>query len=221
MASLAGMEGTHDPSQMRISDADRHKVAEVLRDAAGEGRLDLEELDERLEATYSAKVYADLVPIVADLPGHTTSVPAVRPGASPVRQPPADAPHYSTSLALMSEQKRHGVWVVGHGHQAVAIMGGIEIDLREAVFTEPEAVITANALMAGIDIIVNPWTRVQVDGIGVMGEYRQGRDRVPAELGPDSPLVRVRGLALMGGVKVVRKAMPGESRRTPRGHIGH
>ena len=57
-----------DPSQLRISDADRNRVAELLRDAAGEGRLDLDELDERLEATYAAKTYADLVPITVDLP---------------------------------------------------------------------------------------------------------------------------------------------------------
>ena len=48
--------------QLRVSDEDRHKVAEILREAAGEGRIDLEELDERLEATYAAKTYADLVP---------------------------------------------------------------------------------------------------------------------------------------------------------------
>ncbi|GAA2007247.1 DUF1707 SHOCT-like domain-containing protein [Nocardioides kribbensis] len=40
-----------DPMLLRISDAERHQVAEHLRRAAGEGRLDLEELDERLEAT--------------------------------------------------------------------------------------------------------------------------------------------------------------------------
>ena len=44
----------HDPSQMRISDADRQRVADVLRDAAGEGRIDLDELEERLELTWQA-----------------------------------------------------------------------------------------------------------------------------------------------------------------------
>ena len=72
-------DGT-DPSQLRISDADRHQVAELLREAAGEGRLDLEELDERLEATYAAKTYADLVPITIDLP-----VPG-EPAAAPVQR---------------------------------------------------------------------------------------------------------------------------------------
>ena len=57
-----------DPSRMRVSDEDRHKVADILREAAGEGRIDIEELDERLESTYAAKTYGDLVPITSDLP---------------------------------------------------------------------------------------------------------------------------------------------------------
>ena len=70
-----------DPAMMRISDAERHQVAEILRQAAGEGRIDLEELDERLEATYAARTYADLVPITLDLPSQP--VPAHLPPAQP------------------------------------------------------------------------------------------------------------------------------------------
>ena len=47
------------PGTLRVSDTDRHQVAEILRQAAGEGRIDLTRLDERLEATYAAKTYAD------------------------------------------------------------------------------------------------------------------------------------------------------------------
>src|SRR5688500_6145124 len=99
--AMGDLEGW-DPAQLRISDDDRHKVAEVLRTAAGEGRIDLEELDERLDATWSAKTYGDLVPITADLPAH-------RPAAAPAPQqvgafaptvPAGPAP--SGSFALMS-----------------------------------------------------------------------------------------------------------------------
>ena len=64
------------PDSARVSDDDRHKVAEILREAAGEGRIDFEELDERLEATYAAKTYADLVPITVDLPTPRAEQPA-------------------------------------------------------------------------------------------------------------------------------------------------
>jgi hypothetical protein len=55
------------PPALRASDADRERVAAVLRDAGGDGRLDLEELDERLQAAYAARTHADLEPLTADL----------------------------------------------------------------------------------------------------------------------------------------------------------
>jgi uncharacterized protein YjeT (DUF2065 family) len=215
-----------DPDQLRISDADRHQVAEVLRQAAGEGRLDLDELDERLEATYAAKVYADLVPIVVDLPTSQLDLPAA--ALPEVRRanfarPPGSLPatRHDTSVAIMSGQDRKGVWEVGPTHTAFTLMGGVDIDLREAVFATPEVVITANAIMGGIDIIVNQRTRVVVEGIGIMGAFDQARDRVEAQLDAHSPLVRVKGIALMGAVTVIRRPMPGEKGSRRRRMLGH
>ena len=75
-----------DPSRLRISDSDRHQVAEVLREAAGDGRIDFEELDQRLEATYAARTYADLVPITLDLPIETAADLPVQPAPRPRRR---------------------------------------------------------------------------------------------------------------------------------------
>ena len=201
-----------DPSQLRVSDHDRHQVAELLRQAAGEGRLDLDELEERLEAAYSAKTYADLVPITADLPVRPTDHPAVPQGV-PLGQPLVPAATYTTSVSFLGDCTRRGVWRVPAEHTAFSMMGGVTLDLREAQLEARETTITAVAIMAGIDIVVNARTQVVVEGIGVMGDFSQTRDRVPAEITPDSPVVRVRGFALMAGVSVQRKAMPGESRR--------
>ncbi len=209
-----------DPSRLRVSDQDRHTVAEVLRQAAGEGRIDLEELDERLEATYNAKTYGELVPITADLPlaGPTPHpVPPVVPSRD--RPPvPVVGPSYSSSISVMGDCTRRGVWQVPDRHTSFSMMGSVTIDLREARFTARETVIDAYAIMAGIDIVVNPWTAVVVEGVGVMGDFSEGRSKVLPELGPDSPVVRVRGVALMAAVTVKRKAMPGEKR--PRGLRG-
>jgi hypothetical protein len=54
---------------------------------------------------------------------------------------------------------------------------------------------------------------VIVDGVGVMGDFSEARAKVPAELSATSPVVRVKGLALMAGVTVRRKGMPGETRK--------
>jgi len=202
----------NDPEQLRISDDDRHRVAEVLREAAGEGRIDLDELDERLEAAYAAKIYADLVPILADLPD--AQLPAVRAASAPARAAgSATGRRYDSSLSIMGGQTRKGVWEIGPEHQAFTMMGGIDLDLREAVFGADEIVITAIAIMGGIDIYVNAHTKVSVEGVGIMGDFDQARDKVEAQLGPGSPTVRVKGVALMGGVTVKRRPMPDEERR--------
>jgi hypothetical protein len=216
---MAGPLEPHDPSRLRISDADRHQVADLLRDAAGEGRIDLDELDERLEATYAAKTYADLVPITIDLPAHpqqaTPSLPSAPIG--PRDTLPATRTH-ETSFAVMGGCSRKGAWLVPERHTAFALMGGVDLDLREATFAARETVIYANAVMAGIDIVVDARTHVIVEGVGIMGAFEQGRDKVPAEITLDSPVVRVKGVALMSGVTVTRKGPPRPSKRRMLGH---
>jgi hypothetical protein len=205
------MEGPlepRDPALLRVSDEDRHKVAEILRQAAGEGRLDLDELDERLESAYAAKTYADLVPITADLPLRGSEH---LPG--PAARPAVPAARHETTLAFMGGSSRKGLWEVGATHTAFAMWAGITLDLREARLTSRETVIYANAIWAGIDIVVNEHTHVIVDGIGIMGGFEQARDKVAPAVGPESPVVRVKGIALMAGVSVQRKPMPGTSKR--------
>jgi Domain of unknown function (DUF1707) len=204
-----------DAAQLRISDDDRYQVAEVLRTAAGDGRIDLDELDERLEATYAAKTYADLVPITVDLPAHAAGhsvAPMARPSARPVT-PRVPGTAHGNSFALMSECKRLGTWSVGDRHSAFAMMGSVTLDLREAYFESHEVTISACAIMGEVNIVVNAGTGVVVDGFGVMGEFNEQRAKVPHEPTPGAPVVRVKGLALMGAVHVQRKPMPGESRR--------
>ena len=219
--SLAGMgemePGPHhapDRSQLRISDADRNRVAELLRDAAGDGRLDLDELDERLEQTWAAKTYADLVPITLDLQHHQpvappSQAPAMRPSHLPVTG-------HSSSTAIMGDCKRRGVWQVPAHHSAFSLMGSVVLDLREAVLTSPHRQINASAIMGDVKIIVPADMHVVVEGTPIMGDYGQGKDKVPAALRPDSPAIVVKGMALMGSVQVQRQPAPG----TPRKFLG-
>jgi hypothetical protein len=199
---------TPDPSQLRISDQDRHHVAEVLREAAGDGRIDFEELDQRLDATYAARTYADLVPITLDLPATPiTGLPA-RPAAanpSPVVSGPAEERH----LAIMGGFDRKGIWVVPQQMSIVAFMGGADLDLTQAQFAAREVTITINAIMGGADIKVNPHTHVIMEGVGIMGGYSGPSDKVPAELDENSPVVHIRGFAIMGGVSVSRRPAQG------------
>lgn len=200
----------HDPGLLRISDADREKVAEVLRGAAGEGRLDLDELDERLAATYAARTYADLVPITADLPAPGLAAQGL---PAPRRHvPPAVADH-ATTWAVMGNSTRRGAWRVPAHHTAFALMGSITLDLRQATLESARTRIDANAVMGDIKVYVDAHTDVLVDGVPIMGDFKQSRDKVPARLGPGAPVVLVKGVALMGSVSVVRLPPPGTPRK--------
>ena len=178
-----------DPSRLRISDADRHRVAELLRAAAGEGRLEIAELDERLEAAYAARTYADLVPITQDLPG------------APLAQPPVPERH----LAILGGFDRAGAWVVPPRLSVFAMLGGAELDLREARFAAREVTITVSCFLGSAQITVPPHVDVILEGTGIMGGYSGPDRRVRAELDETSPTVRIRGVAVWGGVSVQRK----------------
>jgi hypothetical protein len=187
-----------DRLQQRVSDAERNHVAEILREAAGDGRIDLGELDERLEAAYAAKTYGDLVPITRDLAPATAPAPA-----TPALQ-------RERAVAIMGSVDRRGDWTVPGEFTVVCFMGAAELDLREARFSAPEVTVTINAFMGGANIVVNPSTRVVVHGVGIMGGYAAPSDEVPVRLTADSPTVHVKGVAIMGGVSVVRRPMPGD-----------
>lgn len=195
-----------EPSQMRVSDADRHRVQEILRQAAGDGRLDLDELDERLEASFKAKTYGELVPLTADILG-----PAQSPVPAPAQQPPLlPGQDSGRAFTIMGGVDRKGVWVVPRQFSAFALMGGIYLDLRQAQFSAPEVTLTINLVMAGATVVLNRNTHVVVDGIGIMGSFDPPRSDPSVQLDAGSPVVRINGVALMGSVTVKRRPMPGE-----------
>jgi hypothetical protein len=202
------------PPEMRASDADRDRVALVLREAAAEGRLDMDELDERLSAVYAAKTYAELEPITRDLPVPSggeqfAAVPEAAGGHA--FGPYIDgAPSWSGGVGIMSGFERVGVWNVPRAFTGFAFWGGGKLDLREARFADEEVHIRLFAVMGGIDVIVAEDMSVHVKGLGIMG----GFDHKASGPGvPGSPRVVVSGFAFWGGIDVKRKARREERRR--------
>lgn len=190
--------------EVRISDADRDRVAAILREAAGEGRLDLEELDERITAVYAAKTYGDLEPITRDLPTPVTPPAPVRGDRF------GGTPGSSVAIGIMSGFQRRGVWAVPEEYTAVAFWGGGQLDLREARFAAPQVTIRAFAVMGGIEILVPEDAEVHVNGIGVMGGFDH---RAAGVGGPGAPRIVITGFAFWGGVAVQRRATDAELER--------
>lgn len=210
---------TDDAPELRASDADRERVAEVLRDALAEGRLDMTEFEERLDATYKARTYGELAPITRDLPvGEVAAVPRVSMTKEPERSGGGWAGRITGgegsstwAVAVMSGFQRKGRWTVPRRFNSFAFWGGGDIDLREADFAAGEVVINCVAIMGGMNVIVPPGVEVIVRGIGIMGGFDHREEGVPGD--PGAPRVIVTGFALWGGVGVERKVTRAERQR--------
>ncbi|MEU5435658.1 DUF1707 domain-containing protein [Streptomyces sp. NPDC020719] len=208
---------TNEPSgaglpEMRASDAERERVAEALREAVAEGRLDMEEFEERLEAAYKARTHGELAPLVRDLPapgGGAAVSPVALHKSSGAGSAEVDWPSRiggtATSrgaFAFWGGFGRRGTWTIASKFTAFAMWGGGEIDLREARFESRETVIRLFTIMGGMGVTVPPELTVRVRGFGLMGGFG---DRATGEGTPGSPTVTITGFALMGGIGVERK----------------
>jgi hypothetical protein len=179
--------------ELRVSDAEREATVVRLREAGGEGRLTLEELAERVEAADAARTRGDLAVLTADLP-----IGAPTASLSP------DLPRKERRwiVAIMGGEQRKGRWRPSRRTNAIAVMGGIDIDLREAELADG-AEILAVPVMGAVSITVPEGVSVEMSGFALMGGNSGPDDKVLPL--PNSPIVRVRAFSLMGGVVVERK----------------
>ena len=192
----------------RVGDEERAQVVEVLRRHTTDGRLTLDEFSERVGRALAAQSRGDLDQVMADLPVEEQEE-APAPGREPRRVT-------RWVVAVMSGAVRKGRWRTGERVNAVAFMGGCELDFRQAVIEGPEVVVTAVAFMGGIEITVPEGIEVELTGIPIMGGKNIKVADVPVV--PGSPRIVVRAYPFMGGVNVRSKPDAGarEGRRTSR-----
>jgi Domain of unknown function (DUF1707)/Cell wall-active antibiotics response 4TMS YvqF len=180
---------------LRASDDERHGVVELLGDHAAAGRISLAELEERVDRAYHASTRAELAELTRDLPA--LSKPT-RPGRKPSRW----------FFAIMGGSTRRGKRRLEGRLNVFAVMGGDDIDLREAEIEGSELVVNVFAVMGGVGIYLPDTVEVELSGPAIMGGFdERGSPRPPR---PGAPLVRIRSFAIMGGVDVWR--IPTEAR---------
>jgi hypothetical protein len=191
-------QGFNTNSRLRASDADRDRAASMLNEAMAQGRLTAEEHSDRLDVVYAAKTHADIVPVIDDLPAAS---PAVTPAESP---DPAAAATGRRLVAVFGGISRKGSWHPEPVTRILAIFGGADLDLREAILPGREITIDAVAVFGGVSITVPPEMRVIDSGSAVMG----GRDisgNTAESAQPDATVLRITGTCVFGGVEVKRK----------------
>ncbi len=182
----------------KIPDVDRERVIGVLQKAAGEGVLTLDEFADRAGMVWAAATSMELDAIVADLPAPRATTPA--PQHTPMVGDASRRKIRRRVIAIMSGASTKGRWRVGDSVTSIAVMGGVEIDLREAEFDAPELHLRVFALMGGIDIVVPEGIEVDMDAFAIMGGKDMKLANVPLLQG--APRIHVTGFALMGGIGV-------------------
>jgi hypothetical protein len=190
--------------QLRVGHAERDAVAAILQEAAADGRLGMDELDERLEAALQAKTYAELEPLVADL---SVDLPwrsrRSLVHGTPVSGPPP--PGYSREDPLrldggVSSEKRDGAWVVPPFVRISSGMGSVKLNCLQATAAGPVIEVEIIAGAGSVVLIVPDGWGANDDRLGkAIGSKTIKVNREPT---PDQPLLVLYGSVGMGSFKV-------------------
>jgi hypothetical protein len=193
-----------DRPPIRASDTDRDRVADRLREALAEGRLTPQEHSQRIDLVYAARTYADLAPIVSDLPSGDGPPPVPSQPAAGIRKevgPPPPSREPSGIVAVFGGAEREGRWLVEAHTNVLAVFGGVDLDLRRAVLSQREVTVNIVCVFGGVSIKVPPGVRMIDSMAAVFGGNSMPGD---GPLDPDAPIIRLTGMTVFGGVDVKR-----------------
>ncbi|MDD7941774.1 DUF1707 domain-containing protein [Actinomycetospora lutea] len=176
--------------ELTAGDADRDAVAEILRTALGEGRLELTEVDERLARVYAARTYAELEPLVADLPA---TLPWQRAAVRTDDEKPL------VITAGWSSEKRTGAWRVPSRIVAEAAMSDVKLDFREVSTALPRIDLEIKGGMGSVVLVLPEGWSVDTDQL--RSAWGTVKNRHRAEARPGRPTILVTGSIGMGTFK--------------------
>jgi len=158
-------------AELRASHTDRDRVVELLRVAAGDGRLTAEELDERLEAALTARTYSELAVL-------TTDLPETRPPAGLAGQAAGLAQDRAKELVKIDcgsgAARRDGQWLVPQRMEINVASGSVKLDLTQAVISSPTLQLDIDVRSGSLLLVTRPGIVVDTDDVAV----RSGSVRV-------------------------------------------
>ena len=161
-------------SDLRASHEDRDRIVELLRVSAGDGRLSIDELGERVEAALTARTYGELEGLVADLP----ATPGTAAGA------PTAKPKEMVRIECgSSSAKRDGRWAVPQRMEVRIDSGSVILDFTQAQVSWPTLQIDAEVRSGSLTLITKPGIVLDTDDVAV----HSGAIKVRAPWGDDVP----------------------------------
>jgi uncharacterized protein DUF1707 len=155
---------------------DRDRVVELLRVAAGDGRLTPEELDERLEAALTARTYSELAVLTTDLP----AAGGLRAGIAVPEAKQLVRIDCGAGTAV-----RDGQWVVPQRMEIRVTSGSVKLDLTEAIITNPVLELDAEVKSGSLVVLTRPGIELDTDDVAV----RSGVVRVRPHRAADAPVI--------------------------------
>lgn len=207
----------------------RERAAEALGEAYSADELSLAEFEERVDRCYRVATVRELEALFEDLPvsprlpaavGEEVPEPAGGSEVEPRRPATGDVPvrrrEHDVVVGVMSGVGRKGAWTPAERTYALAVMGGAELDFREARFPPGATKVYVLAFWGGVEIVVPPGLRVESSGLPIMGGFDRLDQDGDGSRAPDAVL-QIHGLACMGGVEVRVAGPDEESRRRRRG----
>jgi hypothetical protein len=145
-----------DPRELRVSDAERMHVVNVLQKAIGHGMLNLDEFTARTDQALAAKTRGELNALLVDLPGVTH-----RDSNSPVRPQPVEL------RAVMSSVRRIGRWTVPSDLLVSNRLGSTELDFTEAVIEHSEVRIKLEVAGGAVKLLLPERASADLNGVRV------------------------------------------------------
>ena len=191
-----------DPRELRVSDAEREHVAQLLQRAVGRGLIDLAEFGERTDAALAARTRGQLNAVLADLPG---LVHPERPGPAVARRPGVQPPAVTEDAgprirAVLGSVTRRGDWDVPARLVVETTMGSVKLDLSEATVPHERVEIELDVLAASVEVRLPAGARIDTGALQVTLSSVDVRRRVRA--GGDGPLFVLTGSVRVGSVDV-------------------
>ncbi|HEX2080077.1 MAG TPA: DUF1707 domain-containing protein [Longimicrobium sp.] len=186
----------------------RESVVQQLSVHFAHDNLTAEALEERLDRAYQASTLDELRSLVSDLPvlHQDGAAPGPRTYVSP--ETGSHVAERQIVVGIMGGAEKKGVWTPAKQIYVVAMMGGVELDFRDARFGPGVTEVIVFAVMGGAEIVVPPGVHVELNGVALMGGFGQ-TGSAPLPTDPHAPVLRIGGFALMGGVEV-NICYPGE-----------
>lgn len=202
--------------------AERERTVQALcRHFAGDA-LTLADFERRIDRAHAARSVPELRELLGDLPALAESgedeaavsdAADAEPATPPAERGRAEVPAERRTrflLAFMGGVERAGPWRPGDHLVVVALMGGAELDFREAKLPPGTTRLTIGCVMGAVDIIVPPELAVDASGLAVMGGFEHKDSGTPTA--EDAPRLQITGVAFMGGVGIEMR-LPGETAR--------